>query len=119
MPIEHPRMKREARTIETMIQIYCHDRHSREEQLCPDCADLLEYALARLEKCPFQENKCTCAKCPIHCYKPNMREKVRDVMRYAGPRMLRRHPILALRHLMDGRREAPAGYRRRGKKSAG
>jgi hypothetical protein len=28
-------------------------------------------------------------------------------MRYAGPRMLLRHPVLALRHVADGKRPAP------------
>jgi hypothetical protein len=31
-----------------------------------------------------------------------MREAVREVMRYAGPRMALRHPILAFLHLLDG-----------------
>jgi hypothetical protein len=101
----HPRMTREARTIEAMIGIYCHDHHgTRGLDLCADCAGLLSYAGLRLEKCPFQENKTTCAKCPVHCYKPARREQVRAVMRYAGPRMLFRHPILAFYHLViDGR----------------
>ena len=33
-----------------------------------------------------------------------MREEVREVMRHSGPRMLRRHPLLAVAHLLDGRR---------------
>ena len=62
----------------------------------------------RLEKCPFQEHKTTCAKCPVHCYKPARREQIRAVMRYAGPRMMFRHPRLAFYHLViDGRREKP------------
>jgi hypothetical protein len=32
---------------------------------------------------------------------------MRTVMRYAGPRMLWRHPLLAVAHLIDGRRPAP------------
>jgi hypothetical protein len=62
----HPRMTREARTIEAMVGIYCRDHHgTRGGDLCADCADLLNYAGLRLEKCPFQENKTTCAKCPV------------------------------------------------------
>ena len=53
-----------------MIGIYCRGHHGTQGELCPDCADLLSYAGLRLEKCPFQENKTTCAKCPVHCYKP-------------------------------------------------
>ena len=97
---QHPRMTREARTLEAMIRIYCHGQHgTRGDALCAECTDLQAYAGLRLDKCPFQEEKTTCAKCPVHCYKPAMRERVRQVMRYAGPRMLLRHPILALLHL--------------------
>ena len=103
----HPRMKREKRTIEAMVRLYCRDHHQTSADLCPECQQLLDYALARLRKCPFQENKTTCAKCPIHCYNPAMRQKVKAVMRYAGPRMLYRHPILAVMHLLDGRRKQP------------
>lgn len=108
------RMAREARTIEAMVVIYCHDKHgTRGEALCDDCQALLSYAGLRLNKCPYQENKTTCAKCPTHCYKPDRREAVRQVMRYAGPRMLWRHPFLAIMHLLvDGRREKPERVRK-------
>ncbi len=105
----HPRMARESKTIEAMVGIYCHDRHGTRDGLCPQCRELLDYARARLDRCPFQEKKTTCANCPVHCYKPAMKEQVRLVMRYAGPRMLYRHPILAILHLLvDGRRKQPA-----------
>ena len=105
----HPRMTREARTLEAMISIYCRDQHGTESgALCPDCAELLRYAGLRLAKCPFQEHKTTCAKCAVHCYKPDRRAQIRAVMRHAGPRMLLRHPRLAFYHLViDGRREKP------------
>jgi hypothetical protein len=98
-------MSREKKTIEIMIRLYCHDRHATKSSLCKYCEELLDYAGARLAKCPFQNGKPTCAKCAIHCYSPIMREKVREVMCYAGPRMSYRHPILALLHLLDGRRK--------------
>jgi hypothetical protein len=111
---EHPRMRREARTIEAMIEIYCRAHHGTRGALCADCEALLDYAGLRLEKCPYQENKTTCVKCPVHCYKPAMREQVRDVMRYAGPRMLLRHPYLAVMHLLvDGRRVKPVRVERK------
>ena len=62
----------------------------------------------RLEKCPFGSEKPTCATCPIHCYRPSMRERMRDVMRESGPWMLWHHPILTIRHMLDERRPAPA-----------
>ena len=102
------RIKREEKTLEAMMGLYCRGHHRAEEGLCDDCAELLAYAKVRLEKCPFQEKKTTCANCPVHCYRPAMRERARDVMRYAGPRMLLRHPVLAFFHLLDGFRK-PAG----------
>lgn len=104
----HPRMTRERKTVEKMIDIYCRGQHEAQDELCPECAELLDYARTRLRNCPFQAGKTTCAKCPVHCYKPDMRERIRTVMRYAGPRMLIRHPILALLHLVvDSWREKP------------
>ncbi len=96
------RLTRERRTIMVMIQIYCQGVHRSNGHLCPECQQLEAYAMQRLDRCPFQAGKPTCAKCPIHCYKPAMRQQVRQVMRFSGPRMLLRHPILALLHTLDG-----------------
>ncbi len=100
------RLARERRTIHAMIALYCRDRH-RAGALCEECATLGAYADQRLDHCVYGAAKPTCANCPIHCYKRSMREHIRAVMRYAGPRMLRRHPVLAALHILDGRRPAP------------
>jgi hypothetical protein len=94
------RLAREWHTIETMIRLYCRDHH--EGGLCSECQGLLDYASVRLDRCRFGTEKPTCAKCPVHCYQKNRREQVRVVMRYAGPRMLWEHPLLSLRHWLDG-----------------
>lgn len=94
------RLERERQTVAAMIGIYCADHHGA--VLCRDCRELAAYASCRLDRCPFGADKPTCARCPIHCYKPEMRQRIRAVMRYAGPRMAYRHPWLALRHWMDG-----------------
>jgi hypothetical protein len=100
---EHPRIKREKKTIEAMIRIYCKGHHEKEgKELCQECSQLLDYAKMRLDKCPFQERKTTCGKCPIHCYQPQMREQVKKVMWYSGPRMILHHPGLAMHHAIDG-----------------
>ena len=104
----HPRLLREAKTIEAMLAIFCGAHHGRKTGLCPRCEELRLYALERLDRCPFQDKKSTCANCPVHCYKPALREQIRVVMRYAGPRMLLRHPVLTLLHMIDGRRKPPA-----------
>ena len=94
------RSHRERRTIKAMIDIYCHGRHQRAAGLCGECRRLLAYAMERIDKCGLAQNKPACAKCPIHCYKPEMRQRVREVMRYAGPRMIWSHPLLTLMHYM-------------------
>jgi hypothetical protein len=109
------RIERERRTIEAMIRLYCRDRHGTHNGLCAECDDLRAFAELRLSKCPFQEDKPTCASCPIHCYRPDRREQVKAVMRYAGPRMMWRHPILAIRHMVDRHREPPELPKRRGR----
>jgi hypothetical protein len=105
------RLTREEKTMATMIGMYCRDHHAgrlrESEELCEECSALLAYARARLARCPFGVDKPTCAKCTTHCYKPAMREQVRAVMRYAGPRMVKEHPLLAAAHLTDGRRKTP------------
>ena len=69
--------------------------------LCPQCQELLTYAHQRLERCKFGNEKPSCTRCPVHCYKPAMRQQIRQVMRYSGPRMLLHNPVLAIRHLWD------------------
>ena len=98
----HERLERELETIHAMIALYCGDRHGVGESLCADCQALLDYARVRLDRCQFGTQKPTCVNCPVHCYQPRYREKVRVVMRYAGPRMLWRHPVLSLRHWLAG-----------------
>lgn len=101
-----PRLLRELETIEAMTRIYCADHH-RTPAPCADCQALMTYAAKRLAVCTFGEEKPVCAKCQVHCYGKAMREKVREVMRYAGPRMIWRHPWLALMHVVDKRYVAP------------
>jgi hypothetical protein len=103
----NPRMEREARTLSAMLCLYCRHQHGTASGLCPDCQSLQEYALLRLKKCPFQEGKTTCARCPVHCYTPDRREEIRQVMRFSGPRMLYAHPWLTVLHLFDSLRKEP------------
>ena len=100
------RMDYERKTMEAMVTLYCRAHHHRGD-LCDECRSLIAYARKRLAGCPYQKNKPTCGRCPIHCYKPEMREKIKEVMRYAGPRMVWRHPILAITHMRDRLRKIP------------
>ncbi|CAH1542233.1 Nitrous oxide-stimulated promoter [Vibrio harveyi] len=97
----------EFKTVKAMVEVYCKDHHGTKGELCAECRELLEYAEVRLDRCPYGEDKPTCNKCPIHCYKPEPKEQMRLVMRYSGPRMLLKHPILAIRHLVHEKREVP------------
>ena len=107
MPDQSARIAREKHTIRARVGIYCRAHHGVSHGDCRQCSELLAYALRRLDRCPFGGAKPPCADCPIHCYKPAMRDRVREVMRFAGPRMIWRHPILAIMHLIDGRRKPP------------
>ena len=116
----------EKRTVRHMIELWCRKNHGGQacremgsrggdlvshsgsgegshggKGLCGDCRELLEYSLARLEHCKFGNAKTKCHKCPVHCYRPDMREKIRTVMRFSGPRMLLYHPLEALRYLFS------------------
>jgi hypothetical protein len=110
------RRNRERKTIESMLALYCKQHHAADGSLCAECRALTDYARQRLEKCPFGDQKPTCATCPIHCYKPACREQVREVMRYAGPRLLLRRPVLTIRHLLDERKASPEAKRLRPRK---
>ena len=126
--LRDPRLARERHTIAAMIEAYCFGVHAAEEgaraayeagEPCADCEELLAYASQRLERCPYGGEKPACAKCPIHCYQARRRAEVKAVMRYAGPRMMLRHPYLGLRHWLDGLRKVPPRPRRAARTAAG
>lgn len=102
------RLERERRTIAAMVDIYCRAHHAVQRGRCEDCQRLLDYASRRLDTCPFGADKPTCVGCTVHCYSRQRREQVRQVMRFAGPRMPWRHPVLTLFHFLDRRRPTPA-----------
>jgi hypothetical protein len=101
------RLNREWETMKAMVRIHCRDRHAPVNGICVECQQLLDYANVRLERCRFGAEKPTCANCPVHCYERTRREQVKVVMRYAGPRMIWEHPVMSLRHWLDGFRKAP------------
>ena len=104
----HPRLARELNTAQAMALIHCREVHGTAEGLCAACQSLMDYATRRLDRCVFGDDKPTCANCKVHCYNKENRESMRTMMRYAGPKMIYRHPVLALHHVVDGRRRAPA-----------
>ena len=96
--------EKEKRMIKEMISLYCCKKH-HSRHLCTECNELLNYANMRIDKCPFMETKTFCSICKVHCYKPDMQKKIKVVMRFSGPRMLFYHPVLALRHFIESRKE--------------
>lgn len=84
-----------------MVKMYCLAHHDVScGRLCQSCEELLQYSVQKVDKCPFGAEKGACSQCKIHCYESEMRKRIQEVMRYSGPRMLKSHPILAVRHLL-------------------
>jgi hypothetical protein len=100
------RIEREIKTVGIMIDMYCRHHHDG-DKLCESCQELYLYARQRSLKCPFGEDKPTCGKCRVHCYKPKMKAKIREVMKFSGPKMIHSHPILAMRHFFMATRKEP------------
>lgn len=96
--------EREKETVSLMISIYCRKKHGG-RALCPECKALNDYARRRSDACPFMQTKTFCSNCRVHCYNREMREKIREVMRFSGPRMIFHHPIMAVRHVVETKKE--------------
>ena len=97
--------EREKAMVSDMIALYCRKQHGAKSGLCADCSALNTYARERSDKCPFMETKTFCSNCRVHCYKPEMREKIRAVMRFSGPRMIFHHPVVAVRHVLETKKK--------------
>ena len=95
----------EKKTVAVMIEIYCGSNHHRKE-LCDECQGLKEYAMQRIDHCKFGAEKPACKDCPVHCYSPKRKEDIKKVMRFSGPKMLLKHPLLAFIHLIKQKRKA-------------
>lgn len=88
-----------------MIRLYCRHWHSSDHGLCPDCLKLQDYCFSRLDRCVFGEEKPVCKDCLVHCYAKTQKEKIREVMKWAGPRMIFNHPVYAIVHLLDSKKK--------------
>ena len=98
--------EREKRMVSQMIALYCRKQHGTlKGGLCPECEALTAYARQRSDRCPFMETKTFCSNCRVHCYRLDMRDRIRAVMRFSGPRMMFHHPIAAIRHVVSTKAE--------------
>lgn len=93
------RIEQEKQVVTAMIGVYCRKKH-KSKTLCPDCEALNAYASKRLSCCKYGENKSFCSACKTHCYAPQYKVKIKEVMRFSGPWMLLYHPIMAIKHLL-------------------
>jgi len=119
MPSQRGPIATEKKTVEAMVRLYCAEHHPDANGLCAECGALLAYAHGRLDACPFGDDKPSCKACTIHCYKPEPREHMRTVMRAAGPRMIWRHPWLAIVHLWKDHFHTQPRKGKRARTSAG
>lgn len=99
------RREAEKRVVYKMIMLYCNKKHGSKKELCAECVKIYEYACVRSDKCPFMDTKTFCSNCKVHCYKQDMREKIQEIMRFSGPRMIFYHPVIAVKHLIESNRE--------------
>lgn len=99
------RREEEKNLVFLMIKIFCKVKHkakhknNNSSKLCEECMELFDYAVGQIYKCRFMETKTFCSVCPSHCYRKDMRKRIREVMIFSGKRMLFYRPILALKHL--------------------
>lgn len=101
LTLESKRISRERQTIKSMVEIYCESKHSTNGCICKDCQEILDYCNLRISKCVFGNKKPACSECPIHCFKPEMKKKIKTIMRFSGPKMVFRHPVYSLYHILD------------------
>lgn len=88
----------EKKIISQMIGIYCKKKH-KQIQICDECREVLDYANKKIENCKFIEVKSFCSNCKSPCYSPVMREKIREIMKFSGKRIILYHPILTIKHI--------------------
>jgi len=101
------KLDKEIKVLKEMILLYCHRNHmiKNGEECCKECQELIEYGTLRVINCPFMETKTFCSNCKVHCYRPDMRERIRKVMRYSGPRIIFKHPRMAIWHVITSIKE--------------
>ena len=107
-PMLDMKIQKDAEVLGEFIFIYCSEKHGGEKLFsteaggnagrylekisnlyCRDCRKLLLHAVTRRVLCPYNP-KPACKKCETHCYGQGYREKIREVMRFSGKRLIKR-----------------------------
>lgn len=92
---------KEKEVLSLMIEIYCKGNKHNGGNICKSCQRLMDYSNKRVDLCPFMETKTFCQSCQVHCFEETMRAKIKEVMKYSGPRMIFYHPLITLKHGID------------------
>ncbi len=95
------RIDKDRKTLEAIGRIYCsahHDGLKDAASLCPSCRQAVDRTLERTASCPYGHEG-NCEDCDIHCQRGEAREQIREIMRYAAPRMAFRHPLMTIGYL--------------------
>lgn len=101
---------KDIKVIARFTEVWCAGQHHDGKQpltvcpgvppltLCPDCTAFLQYAVKKRLCCPLEAEKPTCRRCRIHCYAPQQRALVKQIMAWSGRRMILRGRLDYLWH---------------------
>ena len=97
-----PQVKGDIEQLYFFLGIYCDRKHGGREKapfklaavegalppeeapaLCEDCRRLLGHAVSKRLICPY-DPKPKCRDCATNCFRPQYREQMREVMKFAG-----------------------------------
>ena len=100
------RTERDRKTLEAIGRIYCsahHDTSPKDETgLCTSCRQVIDQTLQRATACPF-DHEGNCQDCSIHCQRGEAQQRIKEIMRYAAPRMTFLHPLMTAEYLLKKR----------------
>jgi hypothetical protein len=103
------------------VECYCRHHHGAAERrpfamhgvdlagtklgrrkVCDGCRRLLAHAVTKRARCTL-DPKPACRLCPVHCYAPAYRERIREVMRFSGRHLVLRGQLHLLLHFLERR----------------
>lgn len=100
--MENTHIDKDRKTLEAIGRIYCAAHHEDakkdEAGLCASCRETVERTFERASACPFGHEG-NCQDCEVHCQRGDAQRRIREMMRYAAPRMTVRHPLMTFDYL--------------------